>query len=89
MAETSHQGSHAGSAKSWVAVTTILIGTIISGAGLTGLGADTSNWTMVWVGVGVSAVGAILCLVFDVFSDVVIDAPRVMDAREHHSPFEH
>ncbi|WP_066372951.1 hypothetical protein [Herbidospora mongoliensis] len=89
MAETSHQGSHAGSAKSWVAVSIILIGTIISGAALTGLGSGNANWTMVWVGVGVSAVGGILALVFDVFSDVVIDAPRVMDAREHHSPFEH
>nr|WP_245690713.1 hypothetical protein [Sinosporangium album] len=35
------------------------------------------NWLLVWVGVGVCAVGGVLALVFDIMSDVIVDAPRV------------
>ncbi len=77
-------GSHAGRPKSWLAVTVILLGFIIGGVGLC-LG---PNWFMVWGGVVVAALGGILALVFDVFSDVIVDSRRTMPAQEHHSPFE-
>ncbi|GAA0396209.1 hypothetical protein Acor_48940 [Acrocarpospora corrugata] len=88
MAETAHQGSHGGSAKSWLAVSVILIGFTVGGVALTGLG-GSPNWLFVWVGVGICAVGGLLALVFDIFSDVIVDAPRALAAQEHHSPHEH
>lgn len=72
-------GSHGGRASSWLAVTVMVVGFIVSGFGLT-----ADNWTLVWVGAGVFVVGGILALVFDIFTDVVIDAPRVgMHAEDH------
>ncbi|GGT03219.1 HGxxPAAW family protein [Nonomuraea spiralis] len=72
-------GNHGGRASSWLAVTVMVVGTIVSGFGLT-----ADNWTLVWVGAGVFVVGGILALVFDIFTDVVIDAPRVgMHAEDH------
>ncbi len=85
MAQSGHQGSHAGSAKSWLAVSIILIGFTIGGVALT-LG---PNWLFVWIGAGVCAVGGLLALAFDIFSDVIVDAPREINVQEHHSPFEH
>jgi hypothetical protein len=40
------------------------------------------------VGVGICAVGGLLALIFDIFSDVIVDAPRALAAQEHHSPHE-
>ncbi|MCT9928857.1 hypothetical protein N5079_01345 [Planotetraspora sp. A-T 1434] len=85
MAQSAHQGSHGGSAKSWLAVTTILIGFVVGGVALTA----GPNWFVFWVGAGICAVGGILALAFDIFSDVIVDAPREIPAMEHHSPFEH
>ncbi|WSC85969.1 hypothetical protein OHA77_02165 [Streptosporangium sp. NBC_01639] len=34
------------------------------------------NWMFFWVGVGVVAVGGVLALIVDIFSDVIVDAPR-------------
>jgi hypothetical protein len=77
--QTQHLGSHGGRASSWLAVTVMLLGTIVAGFALT-----ADNWTIVWIGAGVFVVGAILALVFDIFTDVVIDAPRVgMHAEDH------
>ncbi|MEW9527161.1 HGxxPAAW family protein [Microbispora sp. NPDC049125] len=85
MAQSAHQGSHAGSAKSWLAVTTILIGFMVGGVALTA----GPNWLFFWVGVGICAVGALLALAFDIFSDVIVDSPREIAVQEHHSPLEH
>ncbi|MER6943263.1 HGxxPAAW family protein [Nonomuraea sp. NPDC000554] len=72
-------GSHGGRASSWLAVTVMLAGFVIGGYALT-----VTNWTLIWIGVGVFVVGAILALVFDIFTDVVIDSPRVgMRAEDH------
>ncbi|MEU5865100.1 MULTISPECIES: HGxxPAAW family protein [unclassified Nonomuraea] len=72
-------GNHGGRASSWLAVTVMVVGTIVAGFGLT-----ADNWTLVWVGAGAFVVGGILALVFDIFTDVVIDAPRVgMHAEDH------
>ncbi|NRQ36154.1 hypothetical protein HII36_30605 [Nonomuraea sp. NN258] len=76
---TENLGSHGGRASSWLAVTVMIVGTIVSGFGLT-----AANWMLIWVGIGVFIVGAILALVFDIVTDVVIDAPRVgMRAEDH------
>ncbi|MFC4531622.1 HGxxPAAW family protein [Sphaerisporangium dianthi] len=82
-----HSGqSHAGRASSWLAVTVILLGFTIGGAALV-MG---PNWLLFWVGGGVVIViGGILALIFDIFSDVIEDAPREIAVQEHHSPFEH
>lgn len=79
-----HQQSHGGRASSWMAVTVMLIGFTVGGVGLC-LG---PNWFMFWLGAGLVALGGILALVFDIFSDVIVDSPRVIKAAEHHSPFE-
>jgi hypothetical protein len=85
MAQSGHQGSHAGSAKSWLAVIIILVGFTVGGVALT-IG---PNWVMFWVGVAITAVGGLVALAVDIFSDVIIDSPRQMPAQEHHSRFEH
>ncbi|MEU6997106.1 HGxxPAAW family protein [Nonomuraea sp. NPDC046570] len=79
MADGQHLGSHAGRASSWLAVTVMLLGFTVGGVAIT-----LANWMLVWVGVGIFVVGGILALVFDIFSDVVIDAPRAgMTAEDH------
>ncbi|MGI5283788.1 HGxxPAAW family protein [Nonomuraea polychroma] len=76
---TENLGSHGGRASSWLAVTIMIVGFTVAGFGLT-----ATSWTLIWVGVGVFVVGGILALVFDIFTDVVIDAPRVgMRAEDH------
>ncbi|MER7210115.1 HGxxPAAW family protein [Streptosporangium sp. NPDC000239] len=72
-------GSHGGSPKSWLAVIVILIGFTVGGVALC-LG---PNWTLFWVGAGIIAVGGVIALVVDIFSDVIIDAPRV--SQDNHS----
>ncbi|QYC38859.1 hypothetical protein Nocox_06160 [Nonomuraea coxensis DSM 45129] len=77
--QTEDLGSHGGRASSWLAVTVMLAGFVVAGFGLT-----VASWTLVWIGAGVFVVGGILALVFDIFTDVVIDAPRVgMRAEDH------
>ncbi|MEU4835298.1 HGxxPAAW family protein [Streptosporangium sp. NPDC023615] len=66
------EGGHGGRASSWLAVTVVLLGFAIAGIALC-LG---PNWPVLWMGVGVCAMGGVLTLVFNVFSDVVVDAPR-------------
>ncbi|GAA1592636.1 hypothetical protein GCM10009678_88520 [Actinomadura kijaniata] len=67
-------GSHAGRPSSWVAVTIIFIGFALGGVALC-LG---PNWVLFWAGVAVIAVGFVVSAVVHVFSDVVVDAPRVI-----------
>ncbi|MFI6320408.1 HGxxPAAW family protein [Nonomuraea sp. NPDC050556] len=79
MADGANLGSHGGRASSWLAVTVMLLGFIVGGVGLT-----AASTAMIWVGVGIVVVGGILALVFDIVSDVVIDAPRVGMTTEEH-----
>ncbi|GAA5072101.1 hypothetical protein HNP84_003895 [Thermocatellispora tengchongensis] len=74
MTAPAHQGSHGGSPKSWLAVAIILIGFTVGGVGLT-MGPD---WLIFWVGAGIVAVGGVVALAVDIFSDVILDAPRQM-----------
>ncbi|WP_329093864.1 MULTISPECIES: HGxxPAAW family protein [unclassified Streptosporangium] len=67
-------GGHGGRASSWLAVTVILLGFTIAGVALC-LG---PNWFVFWMGTAVCVMGAILTLVFRVFQDIVVEAPRAM-----------
>ncbi|MEU3163966.1 HGxxPAAW family protein [Streptosporangium sp. NPDC006930] len=71
-----HKGSggHGGRASSWLAVTVILLGFTIAGVALC-LG---PNWFVFWMGAAVCAMGGVLTLVFRVFQDIVVEAPRRM-----------
>jgi hypothetical protein len=62
----------------------IVLGFTVGGVALT-IG---PNWFLFWVGGAIIAVGGVLALVFDIFSDVIEDAPREISIQEHHSPFE-
>ncbi|NYF37909.1 hypothetical protein HDA43_000068 [Streptosporangium sandarakinum] len=50
----------------------ILAGFTVGGVGL----CAGPSWIMFWVGVGIAAVGGLIALMVDIFSDVIIDAPR-------------
>jgi len=77
--QTENLGSHGGRAGSWLAVSIMLFGFVVGGLGLT-----MSSWLLIWIGVGLIVVGGILALVFDIFTDVVIDAPRAgLKAEDH------
>ncbi|WP_327087351.1 hypothetical protein OIE66_34235 [Nonomuraea sp. NBC_01738] len=79
MAGGENLGSHGGRASSWLAVAVAVAGFIVGGVGMV-----APSWTLIWIGIGLVVVGGILALVFDIFSDVVIDAPRVgMHAEDH------
>lgn len=73
MSEESH-GSHAGRPSSWIAVAIIFAGFVVGGVGLC-LG---PMWVMFWVGGGVVVLGLLVSWVVHLFSDVVVDAPRVI-----------
>ncbi|MFI6501589.1 HGxxPAAW family protein [Nonomuraea typhae] len=72
-------GNHAGRPSSWLAVAVAFAGFVVAGFGM-----PLESWLMIWIGIGLVVVGAVLALVFDIMSDVVIDAPRVgMRAEKH------
>ncbi|SFN84523.1 MULTISPECIES: HGxxPAAW family protein [Actinomadura] len=73
MSEESH-GSHAGRPSSWIAVTIIFVGFVVGGVALC-LG---PNWILFYAGVGVIVIGMIVSWMVHLFSDVVVDAPRVI-----------
>jgi hypothetical protein len=93
MAKATHPGEHedaaftgaghGGRAKSWLAVTVILLGFVVGGLALI----FGPNWFMFWVGAGIIVLGGILALAFDIFSDVIVDARRTMPPQESHIPF--
>jgi hypothetical protein len=67
-------GSHAGRPASWLAVVVIFSGFLISGLGLVA----GPSWIAFWIGAAVVVIGGILAAVVDIFSDVVVDEPRIM-----------
>ncbi|MER5320718.1 HGxxPAAW family protein [Streptosporangium roseum] len=73
MEDDAQRASHGGRASSWLAVTVIVLGFAIGGVGLC-LG---PMWPLFWMGAAVCVLGGILLLAFQVFRDVVLDAPRV------------
>ncbi|MFC4910444.1 HGxxPAAW family protein [Actinomadura gamaensis] len=76
-------GSHAGRPSSWLAVTVIFAGFAVGGVALC-LG---PQWVLVWVGAAIIVVGFVLSALVHVFSDVVVDAPRVMPEIVDYSVF--
>jgi hypothetical protein len=68
------KGAHGGRPSSWLAVGTMIGGFVIGGFALT-IG---PTWPMFWAGAAVSAVGGVLALAVDIFSDVVMEDPRDM-----------
>ncbi|TDC93268.1 HGxxPAAW family protein [Actinomadura sp. 7K507] len=73
MSEESY-GSHSGRPGSWVAVGIIFTGFVVGGVALC-LG---PMWIMLWVGVGIIVLGMVVSGLVHLFSDVVVDAPRVI-----------
>jgi hypothetical protein len=73
--------SHAGRASSWLAVIVIWIGFGVGGAALV----PHPKWVLFWVGVGIVAVGGIIAAAVNIFDDVVMDGPRVLPEKLHHS----
>ncbi|GLZ03861.1 hypothetical protein Acsp03_13270 [Actinomadura sp. NBRC 104412] len=80
--EESH-GSHAGRPGSWVAVAIMITGFVVGGVALT-IG---PSWVMFWIGVAIIVVGCIVGGVVKIFSDVVVDAPRVIPEIVDYSVF--
>ncbi|WP_067803661.1 HGxxPAAW family protein [Actinomadura formosensis] len=74
MSEGSSGGSHAGRPSSWIAVGIIFVGFVVGGVALC-LG---PAWVMLWAGVGIVVAGLLISWMVHLFSDVVVDAPRVI-----------
>lgn len=77
------EGSHGGRPSSWLSVAVIVIGFTIGGVALC-LG---PSWPLLWTGVAVIGIGAVLFVAFGVFGDVVVDEPRVIPEIVHYSLF--
>ncbi|WP_406318467.1 hypothetical protein OHA77_13765 [Streptosporangium sp. NBC_01639] len=73
MADDAPRTVHTGRASSWLAVTVVISGFAVGGAGLC-LG---PMWALFWMGVAACVLGGILLPVFGVFRDTVLDDPRV------------
>ncbi|WP_245623097.1 HGxxPAAW family protein [Spirillospora albida] len=71
--EESH-GSHAGRPSSWIAVGIIFVGFVIGGVAL----CAGPSWIMFWIGAAVIVAGIVVSGLVHLFSDVVVDAPRVI-----------
>ncbi|MFC0036867.1 hypothetical protein [Actinomadura rayongensis] len=76
-------GSHAGRASSWVAVTIIFAGFVTGGVSL----CKGPFWVGFYVGLGIVAVGIAAAGLVHVFSDVVVDKPRVIPEIVDYSVF--
>lgn len=67
-------GSHGGRPKSWLAVAITVAGFSIGGVALT----VGPNWVLFWVGAGIVVLGGLVGIAVGIFSDVVLDEPRVI-----------
>lgn len=66
--------SHGGRPSSWAVVALALVGFATGGVALC-LG---PNWVLFWVGVAIVMASGLLGVVVGIFSDVVVDEPRVV-----------
>jgi hypothetical protein len=82
MSEESH-GSHAGRPSSWVAVSIIFAGFLVGGVAL----CIGPAWVLFWVGAAIVVVGFVVGGMVHIFSDVVVDAPRVIPEIVDYSVF--
>ncbi|WP_033423892.1 HGxxPAAW family protein [Actinomadura flavalba] len=76
-------GKHAGRPSSWVAVSIVFVGFAVGGVALC-LG---PAWLLFWIGVAITLVGVVVSGLVHVFSDVVVDAPRVIPEIVDYSAF--
>jgi hypothetical protein len=76
-------GSHAGRPGSWAAVGIMVAGFVVGGVALC-LG---PAWVVFWTGVAIAVVGFVVGGVVRIFSDVVVDAPRVIPEIVDYSVF--
>lgn len=67
-------GSHGGRPSSWVVVAVIFIGFSVGGVAMV-IG---PAWWLFWVGCAIVVAGGVLGLAVGIFSDVVVDEPRVI-----------
>ncbi|RCV55707.1 hypothetical protein [Marinitenerispora sediminis] len=74
--------SHRGRPGSWVAVVLIVVGFVLAALSLV-LG---PNWWLLGAGVAAMALGGLVCLAADIFTDVVLDDPRYEDEEPHSTP---
>jgi hypothetical protein len=82
MAEEPH-GSHAGRPSSWVAVGIMVTGFVVGGVAL----CIGPAWVLFWVGAAIVVVGFVVGGMVHIFSDVVVDAPRVIPEIVDYSVF--
>lgn len=75
--------SHGGRPKSWLSVGVIIIGFTLGGVALC-LG---PNWPLFWTGAAIVVVGGVMVMAFGVFSDVIVDEPRVIPEIVNYSLF--
>src|SRR5690625_133829 len=73
--------SHRGRLGSWVAVGCLIAGFAVAGFAFVG-----TNWWRMAVAALLMLVGAVLCLVTDIFTDVVLDDPRDASEEPHSTP---
>ena len=74
---------HVGRPSSWAAVSVMVLGFAVGGIGLT-LG---PSWPMFWAGAALVAVGGIVAMAVGIFSDVILDEPRVLPEQVDYSVF--
>ncbi|CAM4179986.1 hypothetical protein GCM10009799_26640 [Nocardiopsis rhodophaea] len=75
-------GSHRGRPGSWVAVAFIAVGFALGGLSIV-LG---MSWWLLGAGVALMLIGAVLSLVTDIFTDVVLDDPHREPEEPHETP---
>jgi hypothetical protein len=67
-------GTHGGRPSSWAVVALAVVGFVVGGVALC-LG---PNWLMFWIGVAIAMASGLLGMAVGIFSDVVLDEPRVL-----------
>ncbi|MFC7327550.1 hypothetical protein [Marinactinospora rubrisoli] len=74
--------SHRGRVGSWIAVALIITGFTLAAVSLP-LGPD---WWLMGAGLIAMALGGLVCLAADIFTDVVLDDPRYDEEEMHSTP---
>ncbi|MUL39961.1 hypothetical protein FZ103_02005 [Streptomonospora sp. PA3] len=74
--------THRGRLGSWIAVSVFLVGFVLGGVGIS----LSVNWWLIGIGLGLMAVGSVLFLVTDIFTDVVLDDPHDASEEPHNTP---
>lgn len=67
-------GTHGGRPSSWLAVVITIIGFTVGGVAL----CVGPSWLFFWVGAAIVVLGGVVGLAVGIFSDVVLDEPRVV-----------